>query len=159
MNMKNKIRNTALAGLAAIALATGGCENKTEFETVKYPIEQIFANHNGYTINYTGDYNEVKTVNLGRCTSYLTDDERRQIPNEVLQQFKMVPKGGIRAFKDLNEDKGYALILREKDCSDNLDMCTRYVEIHIPKDKKISPGIESYGKPNRQKHYQMHEIK
>jgi len=143
------MRKTLTAIVLGLSLTTG-CFGYSGFDKVeRYPVEQVFRDHSGYRIMYTdgkGLVHEEKFYSWQR-------EELPELPASEAGKFQYYTEGereeeSVRVIKDLEEGaRGYAEVVRYSVHGFSIDngIKSTHVEIHLPKDQQISPGIDRTG--------------
>lgn len=132
------------------------------FELNTHPVDQVFRDNNGYRVFYTD--NNQKVVERSYQGNLII--RKSEVPKEFREHFREITPGRAQIFKDLDEGaRGYVNILNRieqiKPIKSNSEYIY-YVEIHLPKSSKISPGkelIKTGGIPNETVEKPMHEVK
>ncbi len=136
-------------------------ENTTplEVKVSRYPVEQVFRDHGGYRVYFTASDGLIQeeTYAENQCWSDLSampiHIARYYAENRIIggTQFKgLAEHRCVAIYRDLPpQTPGRAAILEFKlaGCgrrprSD--EQTQRYVEIHLPQDQSLSPGIHRY---------------
>jgi len=165
---------TLCALITATAIGLASCCTKREPYKVKpesytierHPVIQVFRDHDGYRVYFdneeTGEYIEKKYYEDGEASSYdfeWDSDGYHRIPfpliekNERFKSLESIARyEHVRVFRDLNEnEQGYVDILHYT--IKNLMHVSGgaseisglyYVEIHLPKNKKLCAGNEAW---------------
>lgn len=150
-----------------------------EYNIKTYPVDQIFKDHNGYRIIFTDENQLVQEQNIGNLTYNIPQGRVScgefwnyppTVTNpELLEYFRGLresPVDSAHIYKDLTENKrGEVRILDysiKTTCyaepREGLHMS--YVEMHLPKSQKISPGFDHIKKgKNTHEHPAIIEIK
>ncbi|MEK6846204.1 MAG: hypothetical protein AABY26_05565 [Nanoarchaeota archaeon] len=136
----------------------GGCESSTEpqfYRIRKQNIDQVFRDHNGYRLYWHDKDGLVKEEKFDAH-----DNFKVAVPLiPEINQFKSTQsKEHFVIFKDIpNNEQPYAQILIYQ-----LPKCTRntfYVDVHLPANQSLAPGIDSYISGKAIIDEPMHEIK
>ncbi len=121
----------------------------------KQNIDQIFRDHNGYRLYWHDEEGRVKEESFGPPWNGLHGTPT--IP-EAAEFKSLSDKESFLIFKDLPEGEAlYAKILTYQ-----LPECNHsdyHVEVHMPANQSLAPGIDSYISGKATKYEPMHEIK
>ncbi len=142
-----------------------GCD-RTHNKYLKFeshPVDQVFRDHNGFRLLYTDENSVLIERKYEGPLSYPNDrvigtGDLEGAPEDITKKFKyffigrdydLVGRGNcfITIVKDLeNNERGFASSLTYelvKEMESNKELT--YTEVHLPKDREISPGNESFG--------------
>jgi hypothetical protein len=150
-NLAKIIGNIFLAGALALGSASllGGCSAKYS-NYRRHPVEQVLRDHDGYRVIYTGENGVMQEEKY-----FESGVKIESIPQDISGKFKVMDANKhIILIKDLEQgEPGYADVIDTEWAS------TKYVEIHLPKDKSLESGVEAWTSGKTTKHAPMSEIK
>ena len=145
--LRGAMGSTGLAGLLAFA----GCEDSESPEKPKYlgyeehPVDQVFKDCYGYRALFTDKESIVRERKYRDYKDRVT--RPREVPEDIKRNFLYFEKDlnhEVFVIKDLEEgQRGFARAIKYS-IFRHWDPRT-YAEIHIPKNLRISPGIDATG--------------
>ncbi|MBT3297448.1 hypothetical protein HN385_00835 [archaeon] len=124
-----------------------------------YPVNQVFRDHDGYRIIFDDENGRVQEIEF-QDNNHITYHHWGYIYPNVPEDNHFSDlsnlEGYIKIFHDLEiEEEGYADAIIYKLPQSVLDGVQRdynYVEIHLPLDQELNPGLERWG------HHPQHMI-
>lgn len=129
----------------------------SSYSIEEHPIDQVFRDHNGYRVFWTDENEQVQEIKYFHA--YQEGDPFPKIPE--MDSFRGLEDKGehVKIFKDLNEERGLARLIRFQINSYYNKRDFLYVELHLLKNANLNAGNEVYGNSKNVQHDAMHEIK
>lgn len=167
--MKGLIKSglVALLGLSIVACKREPLEVKTR-SVSSTPIDQVFMDHNGYRTYHTNSMEALTEVSFVSLHPLFLESVKDCVFVSDISEFKGKPgQVSVRIFKDLSQgERGYAKTLifscnpkKYTKWQRDLDAIYSYTEIHLPRNKDISPGIDAICEGKHTRYSPMGEIK
>ncbi len=130
-----------------------------------HPVDQVFRDHDGIRLIHTDSKGIIQESEYSGelvYKKYYMGEEIENVPIDITNKFKYVNdpnRRDILIIKDLNEgERGYANLIKYNQIVIGPNQKRNYLEVHLPKDSRISPGKEVFGNKPRIE-AEMNEVK
>jgi hypothetical protein len=135
-----------LVGLDVLRNQSETSVDRSSYRFTRHPVDQVFENHNSYTLRYTDERTLDQSVKYYFFHSALkTPISPSEEIKSNFRDFELLatnPTDNVRIYNDLNKNaRGYANVLSYCSLAGDLYYL---VEVHRPENSKISPRDEQW---------------